>query len=82
MEQKNFSKEEKHSMGKKFSIVPYLWIFKWHYLVGIIILLLVDMANLYIPQFTGEIIDGLTKGGMDIDGVAADFRQFHIHIIR
>ena len=32
-------------------------------------LLLVDMANLYIPQFTGEIIDGLTENKLDFDGV-------------
>jgi len=54
---------------KKFSIIPYLWKYKWHYLAGIIILLFVDMANLYIPQFTGEVIDGLTKGGFGMEGV-------------
>ena len=30
--------------------------------MGIIVLLLVDLASLYIPQFVGEIVDGLTGG--------------------
>lgn len=55
--------------SQKFSLVPYLLKYKWFYVAGIIILLLVDMANLYIPQFTGEIIDGLTEGRLDFDGV-------------
>ena len=48
----------------KFSLVPYLMRYKWHYVMGIIVLLLVDMASLYIPQFTGEIVDGLTDGSL------------------
>ena len=47
---------------KKFSLVPYLLHYKWHYVMGIIVLLLVDLASLYIPQFVGEIVDGLTDG--------------------
>lgn len=47
---------------KKFSLMPYLLHYKWHYVIGIAVLLLVDMANLYIPQFVGEIVDGLTGG--------------------
>ena len=54
---------------KKFSLLPYILKYKWYYLAGVIILLLVDMANLYIPQFTGEIIDGLTEGTLDFGGV-------------
>lgn len=34
--------------------------------MGIIVLMLVDLAGLYIPQYTGEIIDGLTVGNMDM----------------
>lgn len=45
-----------------FSLLPYLWRMKWHYLLGIIVLLLVDLFNLYIPQYTGEIIDRLSEG--------------------
>lgn len=55
----------------KFSLVPYLLHYKWHYLLGIIVLLLVDLANLYIPQYTGEVIDGLSAGLLDASGVMA-----------
>lgn len=54
---------------KNFSLLPYLWHYKWHYLLGIIVLMAVDMASLYIPQYTGEIIDGLTKGAFGFEGV-------------
>lgn len=54
---------------KKFSLLPYLLEYKWHYLAGIVILLLVDLANLYIPQYTGEIIDGLSEGIFGFEGV-------------
>ena len=47
---------------KKFSLIPYLLHYKWHYVMGIIVLLLVDLASLYIPQYVGEIVDGLTDG--------------------
>ncbi len=60
---------EQEQRKNKISIIPYLWKFKWHYLTGIIILLFVDMANLYIPQYTGEVIDGLTQGDFGMDGV-------------
>ena len=59
---------KKFSM-KHFSLVPYLLKYKWNYIAGVIVLLLVDMASLYIPQYTGEIIDGLTTGTMDMRGV-------------
>ena len=49
---------------KSFSLIPYLLQYKWHYLMGICVLLLVDLAGLYIPQFTGEIIDGLSSGDL------------------
>lgn len=54
---------------KNFSLLPYLWHYKWHYLLGIIVLMAVDTASLYIPQYTGEIIDGLTKGAFGFEGV-------------
>lgn len=55
---------------KKFSLIPYLWSYKWYYVAGVIILMLVDLASLYIPQYTGEIIDGLTDGLFDMEDVA------------
>lgn len=54
---------------KEFKISRYLWKYKWHYLFGVIVLLAVDLASLYIPQFTGEIIDGITNGSLKMDGV-------------
>ena len=54
---------------KKFSILTYLWKYKWHYLIGITVLMLVDLANLYIPQYTGEIIDGLTAGTLGMSEI-------------
>lgn len=55
---------------KKFSLIPYLWRYKWYYVAGVIILMLVDLASLYIPQYTGEIIDGLTDGLFNMEDVA------------
>ena len=46
---------------KKFSLKNYLYEYKWWYVFGIAILLCVDLANIYIPQFIGDIIDGLTN---------------------
>lgn len=48
---------------------PYLLKYKWYYVMGILILVAVDLANLYIPQYVGEIVDGLTLGAMGMDGV-------------
>lgn len=55
--------------SKKFSIFTYLWKYKWHYVLGILVLLMVDLAGLYIPQYTGEIIDGLSSHTLDMSGV-------------
>lgn len=52
--------------GKKFSLLPYLWQYKWHYVIGVILLAAVDLANLYIPQYTGEVIDGLAAGNFGL----------------
>lgn len=53
---------EQNITQKKFSLLPYLWKHKWRYLLGILVLMLVDLANLYVPQYLGELTDGLTKG--------------------
>ena len=39
------------------------------YVLGILALAMVDFMNVYIPQFTGEITDGLKAGTIDMDGV-------------
>ncbi|WP_246240735.1 ABC transporter ATP-binding protein [Anaerocolumna sedimenticola] len=56
-------------MKEKNIIFLYLNKYKWKYLLGIITLFIVDFMNLYIPQFTGEITDGLKDKTMDITGV-------------
>ncbi|MBR6643006.1 MAG: ABC transporter ATP-binding protein [Lachnospiraceae bacterium] len=47
-------------------ILKYVKRHKWAYLGGIITLFVVDFANLYIPEYTGEIVDGLTIGNMNL----------------
>ena len=43
---------------------------RWlHYAVGILALAAVDLMNVYIPQFTGQITDGLKAGTIGMDGV-------------
>lgn len=39
------------------------------YILGIAALFAVDMVNVFIPQFTGEITDGLEAGTLGMDGV-------------
>ena len=59
-------KKEKNPFPKM--ILKYVGRHKWSYVGGVITLFIVDFANLYIPQFTGDIIDGLTIGDMNIKG--------------
>lgn len=59
------------TQDKKFSLVPYLMHYKWHYVAGVLVLLIVDLAGLYLPQYIGEIIDGLTLGTLDMAGVGS-----------
>lgn len=54
---------------KKNLILKYIGRYKYKYILGILTLFIVDFANLYIPQFTGEITDGLKNGTMNMDGV-------------
>ncbi len=39
------------------------------YLLGIVALFAVDLLNVYIPQYTGEITDGLEMGTIGMDGI-------------
>ena len=40
----------------------------WQYLLGIAALYMVDQVNVYVPEFTGNIIDGLKDGILDMSG--------------
>ena len=58
--------KKKKEVNKLFH---YLWKYKHLYLIGILVLLVVDYANLYLPQFTGEITDGLAAHTIDSEGI-------------
>ena len=62
---------QKDKEKKKFpkSILKYVRRHIGAYIGGIITLFVVDFLNLYIPEFTGDIIDGLTLGTLDFSGV-------------
>ena len=40
----------------------------WQYVLGIAALYMVDWVNVYVPEFTGRIIDGLEGGSLDMQG--------------
>lgn len=50
-------------------IWKYIKRYKISYAIGLLVLLAVDYFSILIPQYTGEITDGLTIGGMDMRGV-------------
>ena len=56
-------------MKQKYTLFYYIGKYKWKYIAGTVILLIVDILNLYIPQFTGEITDGLQSHSMGMEGV-------------
>ncbi len=61
--------QDQNHQNKKFSLLPYLLKYIWYYIAGVAVLMLVDLANLNIPQYIGEIIDGLAKDGFDMENV-------------
>lgn len=56
-------------MSEKKMLFKYLKKYKWKYFLGIFTLFVVDFAGLYIPQFTGDITDGLEGGVLSFNGV-------------
>lgn len=56
-------------MDENNGLKHYLKRHKWKYIFGILVLFAVDIFNLYIPQFTGEITDGLQSHTLGIDGL-------------
>ena len=40
----------------------------WQYLMGIAALYVVDQVNVYVPEYTGNIIDGLKEHSLNLDG--------------
>ncbi|MEG1828909.1 MAG: ABC transporter ATP-binding protein [Cellulosilyticaceae bacterium] len=56
-------------MKKKSLLKEYFLKYKIPYIIGIIILLIVDYMQLYIPQITGMITDGIKDGSIDSAGI-------------
>lgn len=50
-------------------IFRYIFKYKWSYLWGILTLFAVDIIGLKIPQLTGDITEGLEKGGFTFSDV-------------
>ena len=50
-------------------LMSYVKRHKWQYILGIITLFIVDYANLFIPELTGTVTDGLADRTMDMNGV-------------
>ena len=50
-------------------IGTYVKRYLWRYLLGIAALYAVDALNVYIPQFTGEVTDGLQSGSIGMDRI-------------
>ena len=53
---------------KEGILFPYLWKYKFSYVLGLLTLLIVDYMSLYIPELTGNIVDGLSLGEIDLSG--------------
>lgn len=62
------SVKENNKKGAKF-ILRYIGRHWFAYIVGLVTLFAVDYVNLYVPQYTGEITDGLTEGKLGSDGI-------------
>ena len=50
-------------------LMDYLKRYKWSYMIGMLLLLAVDYFQMFIPQITGMITDGVTDGSMDQKGI-------------
>ena len=49
--------------------MKYLWKYKFHYVLGLLVLLMVDYLNLSVPQITGDLIDGLSLMTLSAEGL-------------
>ena len=54
-------------MGEIGMMGRYVKCYAWKYILGIAALFAVDLLNVYIPQFTGEITDGLESHSIGMD---------------
>lgn len=58
-------------MGTFQFILQYIKKYRLQYAAGILTLLVVDYANLFIPKLTGTVTDGLAARTLDWDGVVS-----------
>lgn len=56
-------------MDKKELLKLYVMKYKWFYFFGVLILLLVDYMQLFIPKIIGMVTDGIKDGSMDSRGI-------------
>lgn len=56
-------------MKKQSVLKKYLWKYKHRYVIGLLVLLMVDYLNLSVPQITGSIVDGLTQMTLNFEGL-------------
>jgi len=54
---------------KKSEFFEVIYRCRYRYLAGLVMLLIVDYLDLYIPQFVGEVTDALEIGTIDISGI-------------
>jgi len=59
----------KSSLREFRSLFPYLRRYKFHYIIGIIILLIVDAAQVIIPQFLRQAVDIISGGNFVLRAV-------------
>ena len=60
-------------------ILPLLGRYGIHYAIGLVMLFTVDYVNLYIPEFIGNVIDGLESFTLDLNGIVAGTDGKWIH---
>lgn len=56
-------------MNQKELLKRYVMKYKWFYIFGVLILLLVDYMQLFIPKIIGMVTDGIKDGSMTSEGI-------------
>ena len=62
-------RQEEENMKELKFVSRYVKRHGLQYILGIVALFAVDLMNVYIPQYTGEITDGLEARTLEMDGV-------------
>ncbi|NLL71103.1 MAG: ABC transporter ATP-binding protein [Epulopiscium sp.] len=60
------------------SLKPYLKKYAFHFLFGLIALVIVDVLQLFIPEITGQIADGWREGTLSREGLYGKIGQIFI----